>query len=237
MEPPISTEHEVDRLVQVYRAYSESEATQTKWSIDNRGNHAIQRERRNAIGQMLGAQGLLPLTGRSILEVGCGTGAVLMSLQEFGSLPQDLHGIDLLVDRIEIARQSYPNIDFQTANAEYLRFPDHSFDLILMFTVISSILDPRMAVNVAGELRRVLKPGGAVLWYDFRYDNPRNLHVRGITKADIKRLFPNFELRLRTITLVPQLARRLGLATRPLYPLLERIPLLRTHYLGLLVKR
>ena len=50
-------------------------------------------------------------------------GAVLMSLQEFGSRPQDLHGIDLLVDRIEVARQSHPEIHFQTAeNAEQLCF-------------------------------------------------------------------------------------------------------------------
>jgi hypothetical protein len=105
-----------------------------------------------------------------------------------------------------------------------------SLDMVLLFTVFSSILDHRMAENVATEVRRVLKPGGAVLWYDFRYDNPSNPHTRGMTKRHIRRLFPGFTLNLRTITSLPPLARRLGRATSWLYPVLAAGPFLRTHY-------
>jgi hypothetical protein len=93
-----------------------------------------------------------------------------------------------------------------------------------------------MAHNVAREACRVLKPGGAVLWYDFRYNNPWNPHVRGITRQQIHQLFPGLEMDLRTITLLPPLARHLGRMTPILYPLLAAIPPLRTHYLGLLIK-
>ena len=125
---------------------------------------------------------------------------------------------------------------FCRANAEQLGFPDGAFDLVLLFTVFTSILDDRMARSVAREVERVLKPGGAVVWYDFRYDNPWNPNVRGMTKATIRSLFADFELKLQMVTLLPPLARRLGRATSILYPVLAAVPLLRTHYLGLLVK-
>ena len=134
-------------------------------------------------------------------------------------------------------RSKWPALSpLQCANAEQLGFPDTSFDLVLLFTVFSSILNEQMSCNVAYEVSRVLRPGGAVLWYDFRYNNPRNPNVRGMTKRYIETLFPGLHMRLHTITLLPPLARRLGRLTPVLYPVLAAIPPLRTHYLGVLVK-
>ena len=75
-----------------------------------------------------------------------------------------------------------------------------------------------------------------MVWYDFRRDNPRNPNVRGVRKAAIEKLFPGFEMRLQTVTLLPPLARRLGKLTPVLLPVLTRVPFLRTHLLGLLIK-
>jgi hypothetical protein len=33
-------------------------------------------------------------------------------------------------------------------------------------------------------------PGGAVLWYDFTVDNPRNRDVRGVPLSRLRALFP-----------------------------------------------
>jgi hypothetical protein len=93
-----------------------------------------------------------------------------------------------------------------------------------------------MARNVAREVSRVLKPGGAIVWYDFIYNNPRNPHVRGMKRSDLLNLFPEFQFGLHKITLLPPLSRRLGPLTSVLYPALAAIPWLRTHYLGLLHK-
>jgi SAM-dependent methyltransferase len=180
--------------------------------------------------------GLWPLAGRRVLDVGCGSGRVLAGLQAWGARPADLVGVDLLPERAAAARRNYPEIDFRRANAERLDFADASFHLVLVFTVFSSILDPGMAANVAAEIRRVCAPGGGVLWYDFRYDNPRNPHVRGVGKGDAAALFPGWRLDLRSLTLLPPLARRLGRFTPRLYPALSRVPFLRTHYLGVLGK-
>jgi SAM-dependent methyltransferase len=233
----MSTDQEVQRLAQVYQTYQTSKDVQARWSHTNPGNRAIFAERQRTIADVLGCHDLLPLGTRTILEIGCGSGNVLASLRQLGVQDKQLHGVDLLGDRVQEARQRYANIDFQIANAEQLQFANAAFDLVLLFTVFSSILDRRMAYNVASEVDRVLKPGGAILWYDFRYNNPRNPHVRGMTRSAIQSLFPGFALRLSTLTLLPPLARRLGWSMPMLYPLLLHIRMLRTHYLGLLIKR
>src|SRR5687767_6228526 len=108
------TDHEIARLRDVYRHYRESEATRARWDGANPGNQAILRERARAVGKMLGGAGLLPLSCSRVLEIGCGTGQVLAGLTEWGALPENLHGIDLLPDRIEEARRRFPAMQFQT---------------------------------------------------------------------------------------------------------------------------
>lgn len=232
----MSTHQEVKRLAEVYRTYQESQVTRAQWDDTNPGNHAIREEWQRVARDLLSAHGWLPLTDREILEVGCGTGKVLADMLQFGAQPDNLYGVDLLADRIAEARQAHPDLRFECANAEDLEFQDASFDLVLLFTVFSSILDERMARNVASEVNRVLRPGGAILWYDFRYNNPQNPNVRGVTRPQIGNLFPGFTMQIQTVTLLPWVARRLGRLTRAVYPVLAAIPLLRTHYVGLLVK-
>jgi SAM-dependent methyltransferase len=230
------TEQEVRRLQDVYRGYAEQELSETRWGLGNRGNRAIMAERVRVLRELLFVHGLLPLGDREILEVGCGTGHVLASLLEFGAQRDRLHGVELLEPRVEQARRAYPWLDVVQANAERLPHDDGSVDLLLLFIVFSSILDPAMRVNIARECARVLRPGGHVLWYDFRYDNPSNRNVRGMRRAELDELFPGFVPSVRTLTVVPQVARRLGPLTRILYPALAALPPLRTYYMALLQK-
>ncbi len=230
------SDQEVRRLEEVYRGYADEDRSGTRWGLDNRGNQAIRAERDRVQRDLLGSQGLLPLGEREILEVGCGTGHVLAHLVELGATRERLHGVELLEPRVEIARRELPWLDVVEGNAESLPHSDASFDLVLLFIVFSSILDPVMQRNVAAECARVLRPGGHVLWYDFRYDNPSNRNVRGISRDELEGLFVGFETSARTLTLVPQIARRLGPLTGTLYPALAAIPPLRTYYMALLRK-
>ncbi|MBC7361715.1 MAG: methyltransferase domain-containing protein [Candidatus Aminicenantes bacterium] len=228
-------EREVRRLRDVYESYK-AEQVRRRWSADNPGNRAIVDERRVMARSLLKKHGFVPLASRKVLDIGCGCGGKLARLVEWGARPENLYGVDLLADRIDTAQRTYPKIHFRCGNAESLDWDDDTFDLVLLFTVFSSILSGVMADNVAREIRRVLKPGGGVLWYDIRFDNPRNPHVRGITKRQLRSWFPGFQMDLRSVTLLPLLARRLGKLTPVAYPLLSRLTCLRTHYLGLLIK-
>ncbi len=232
----METQPEVDRLRQVYQQYAEYGFGLSKWSAINRGNQAIRAERESRTRDLLQRAGFFPLSGRRILDVGCGTGELLGLFLGWGATPENLVGIDLIPERIRIARLNQPEIAFQVANAESMPFPDGSFDLVVAFTVFTSILDKQMTGNICSEIDRVLSAGGSVLWYDFRMNNPFNRHVRGLSRRRLRSLFPGFSMALETISLLPPLARRLGGLTGSLYEPLASAPFMRTHLLGLLSK-
>jgi len=208
-----------------------------RWSLANAGNRRILAERRATFHKLLQRERFLPLHGKRILEVGCGTGTELAWMLELGAAPHQLVGIDLLAYRIDSARRSFPEIEFRQANAEHLELPPASVDLALAITVFSSILEATMARRVALEISRVVRPGGGLLWYDVRYDSNSNRSVKAVGKRSIRELFPEFDGELTAITLAPPVARRLGFLTATLYPVLSLAPPLRSHLCGLLRKR
>jgi ubiquinone/menaquinone biosynthesis C-methylase UbiE len=232
----METRSEIDRLQAVYREYSVRGFGQSKWSPANKGNQAVRDEYQVKLRWLLREAGSWPLERRRILDLGCGSGEHLAAFENWGARPENLSGIDLIPERIRAARKNYPQIRFELANAEALPFADGAFDLVAVFTVFTSILDRRMAANVSREIVRVLSSGGGVIWYDFRMNNPLNRHVRGISRQQIQGLFPGFTMNLKTISLLPPLARRLGRWTHQLYPPLSSVPFLRSHYLGILIK-
>ena len=185
--------------------------------------------------------GKFPLRGQAVADIGCGDGAWLLEFTQWGASPEALAGIDLNPERVERARRRLPQADLRTGNAGELPWPDASFDLVSQFTVFTSILNPEMERAVAKELLRVIKPGGAILWFDFRFNNPWNPHVRGIGASRIRSLFPDCRIDLDPVLLAPPLARLItGRAITgwswTLAEVLCTIPLLRTHYIGLIRK-
>jgi hypothetical protein len=102
-------------------------------------------------------------------------------------------------------------------------------------TVLSTILDERVRRAVAAEMARVLKPGGAVISYDFTVARDRN-NTRPVRSGELAALFPGFGLDARRVTLVPPLARALAGRSWIACELLEAIPALRTHELVVLRK-
>lgn len=228
----------MDETERIRRAYAkrDQDGKGRLFSFFLPGHLFIHQQRERSILQALEKTGLSDLSNLSVLEVGCGTGDNLRKLVEWGARPENLFGMDLLEDRIETARALSPNMNFQQGNAEDLSYPDGRFDLILCFTVFTSILDSGMRGRVAQEMLRVLKPQGRILWYDYFIDNPRNPDVRSVTRRELSQLFPNCRLEMKRVTLAPPLARRLAPLSWVSCLLLEKIPLLRTHLLGVISK-
>ncbi len=232
---PTGDEAEIERIKSVYADYAQDESVLRRWR-EPYSNRLIIGERQAALEELLRRNGFLPLSGRRILDVGCADASQLARLREWGALSADLTGVDLLPDRVAAAQRAHPEFNITCCNAEKLPFDDESFDLVVCFVVLSSVLNDGVRRNIAAEIRRVLRSGGAVLWYDFRYRNPYNRNVRPVTGVELERLFPSYRKALKTVTVLPPLARRLGRLAATLYPLLRRLPLLRTHILGLLIK-
>ncbi len=172
-----------------------------------------------------------------ILDVGCGSGYWLSQFARWGARPENIAGIDLLPARIEQARALCPRgVDLRCGNAQRLPFANESMDLVFQATAFTSILDWDLKQSIAGEILRVVKPAGLILWYDFFLDNPWNPDVRGIGKSEIRRLFPSCSIKLRRLTLAPPLARMIARFSPVLLIALSELRFLCTHYFGVIRK-
>lgn len=228
-----------DELSRIRHAYEHRHACRwdRRYTIAEGGNvlrtEEIQHRMLGLIVRRFGGD----LSGRRILEVGCGSGYWLRQLIQWGVSPSNLFGVDLLADRIAAARELCPSaVALDCADASRLRFGEGTFDAVLQFTVLTSVLDSAMKEAIACEILRVLKPSGCVLWYDFFVSNPSNRDVRGISKKEIRRLFPGCRVRLDRVTLVPPLGRMLGRISPWAYRAMSAVKILCTHYLGVIEK-
>lgn len=225
---------DLDRLRVEYTRRAGDARYRDWYSPFDPANIFIRQERDREMAKWLAESAALTGTWR-ILDAGCGDGTELAQFVHYGADAGHLFGVDLLADRIQRAKGRYSNLHFAQGNAAALPFPDACFDLVLQFTVFTSILDDGLRRQMAKEMLRVLKPGGLVLWYDYIF-NPTNSQTRGIGKGEIERLFPDCVIRFRRVTLAPPLARRVAPRSWVAAVLLNQIPFLRTHYLALVKK-
>jgi SAM-dependent methyltransferase len=196
------------------------------------GRFQIQERERHVL-RLLDRYRMMPLAGKKILEVGCGTGKWLRDLVAWGADPELLFGVELLEASVARARRLCPGtVTIECGSAASLSFPAQSFDIVLQATMFTSVLDGVMRQAIAAEMLRVLRPGGLIIWYDFFFKNPRHSYVRPVTRAEIQTLFPGCSLDLRRVSLAPPLARLLAPRAWPVCSVLSRISPLCTHYLG-----
>lgn len=129
---------------------------------------------------------------RSVLDIGCASGALLQELPEIPFRA----GIDIAEEQVLRVRQK--GLEAHVCNLEHERLPydDESFEMVLAFDVVEHVFNTDHILN---EINRVLKPGGVFigsvpniyqpmsLWmmlmdytpmYAARY---RGLHVRDFT--------------------------------------------------------
>lgn len=196
----------------------------------------VQERQRAMLGLFVQA-GLTELPRLRVLEVGCGAGGNLLELLRLGFAPQHLAGVELLPERLAQARAVLPEaVALHGGDASTLPVAPASQDIVLQSTVFSSLLDDGFQQQLADAMWRWVAPGGGVLWYDFTVDNPRNRDVRGVPLARLRQLFPQARLTYRRVTLAPPIARAVCPLHPGLYPVLNALPLLRTHVLAWLEK-
>jgi SAM-dependent methyltransferase len=119
---------------------------------------------RNSVKLVLELVGAHELSGQDILDVGCGRGGTITTLDNYFA-PGTLTGIDISAEAIAFDRRTYtdPRLSFHEGDAENLPFDDRSFDVVT--NVESSHTYPDLA-RFYGEAFRVLKTPGWFLYTD-----------------------------------------------------------------------
>ena len=122
--------------------------------------------------------------GESVLDVGCGTGALTGLARQRVVESGMVYAIDAVPQMITVARRKAARrnlaIDFQVGLIEQLAFPDHSFDVVLSSLMMHHLPEELKRQGLA-EIARVLKPGGRLLILDFQHRQTR------VTQSWIKR--------------------------------------------------
>jgi SAM-dependent methyltransferase len=196
------------------------------------------QERQRALLKLLVEHRSKPIADMQLLEVGCGSGGNLLELLRMGFQPSNLVGNELLPERSTAARLNLPlSTQVFEGDAMQLPFDPSSFDVVYQSTVFTSLLDENFQQQLANKMWTWVKPGGAVLWYDFTYDNPNNPDVRGVPLSRLRHLFPHGTVHSKRVTLAPPLSRRVCKLHPALYTVLNSLPLLRTHLLCWIEKK
>jgi ubiquinone/menaquinone biosynthesis C-methylase UbiE len=206
------------------------------YSLGNPAHLLMYQQTYRSCIRMLQRGSLFPLHNRRIADIGCSDGAWLLDFVQWGADPSALAGIDLLPDRLQGARKRIPQADFHVGNAAQLPWADESFDLASQFLVFNNIFDDQLKRAIAQEMLRIVRPGGGILWFDLRVNNPFNPRVRGLRAKEIRSLFPGCRVDLKPVLLAPPIARLVAPVCWSLGEFLHSIPLLLTHYVGLIRK-
>ena len=105
----------------------------------------------------------LNLTGKVILEAGCGNGYGLELITK-AFRPTDLVAFDIDPKQIRLAMQRQISASLYVGSVTNIKLPPEKFDVAFAFTLLHHVKHWRKALK---ELNRVLKPRGLLMVNDF----------------------------------------------------------------------
>ena len=89
------------------------------------------QERERQVIRALKASGIDRLSAQKVLDVGCGFGYGLRQFIQWGAQPENLFGIDLLPERVAVARQLCPSqVTLLEGNGDKLPWNGNTFDIV-----------------------------------------------------------------------------------------------------------
>lgn len=102
--------------------------------------------------------------GDAILDLGCGNGRLYQLCR---TKPAAYTGIDQSDELIRIAREKFPDANFVAGSMTKLPFAEKSFDKVFSIAAFHHLPDVTTRVETLQEIKRVLKPGGIVIFLNW----------------------------------------------------------------------
>ena len=115
--------------------------------------------------------------GADVLDVGCGTGALLRKMADTCQI--NGYGIDISENMVAEARAKCPDMDIQVSRCESTPFETGAFDIVTACLAYHHFADKE---GFALEAARLLKPGGALYIADPRFPLIVRKFVNGLFK-------------------------------------------------------
>jgi len=232
---------ETDRIKNEYKKRDSSQALAAAYSPSNPAGVYIRQQVEFYIADHLfrkfggpgpsGAGVNRAVKDLRLLDIGTGSGSMLAMFAALGFEPSNLFGADLIFDRARAASEKSPASGIVNCNAAFMPFKDSSFDVVSQFTVFSSVTSVEMKSMIASEMRRVVKPGGTIIWYDMIHTNPFNANLKGVGYGEITELFGARPRECSRIVLNPWILRPLLGYSKALCDMLSALKILNSFYI------
>ena len=145
---------------------------------------------------------LNPQPSSTVLEVGCGTGAVCRVLADIPNV-ETVVGLDpssVFIDKAKELSEGIAGVSFQLGDGRSLDYENESFDAVVFHTTLCHILNAEKALQ---EAYRVLKPGGFLAAFDGDY------MTTTVATSDCDPLQMTVDLMIKNFVENPWLSRRL----------------------------
>jgi|688.fasta_scaffold175947_3 ubiquinone/menaquinone biosynthesis C-methylase UbiE len=109
---------------------------------------------------------LKPANGSKLLDLGCGSGAMLEILQNITAKDIKLFGVDYSEDLIRYAKTNLHGIDLKQSAANKMPYKDNFFDFVISHGVFLYFPSQEYALDVLCEIKRVCKNSAKVVLMD-----------------------------------------------------------------------
>jgi ubiquinone/menaquinone biosynthesis C-methylase UbiE len=174
----------------------------------------------------------------NILDVGCASGYGLTPFLLTGFSSEQLCGIDLFEDRINMGRKKYPGFDLLLGDAVKMPYPDNHFDMVMEQFCFCHIESDEVREKIARQMLRVVKPDGYILVHDWIVGSPKR-HYNGVSRKKIEHLFDWAEIiKVFPSQLAPPIGRVLSKYMPSTYMMVRALlPFLTLSKITLLKKR
>jgi ubiquinone/menaquinone biosynthesis C-methylase UbiE len=134
----------------------------------------------------------------TVLDVGCGHGNIIAEISQKTPYGKSI-GVDASHDMIKIAKEKFahskfPNLEFIQIKAEEMSFGSCTFDVIICFSCLLWVREPKKALNAMCEF---LKPGGVLLILTYLKESA---YINFLEKTLEK--FPSFKSQSAALTML-----------------------------------
>lgn len=138
----------------------------------------------------------------NILDVGCGVGNLTKYIKDKGF---KVLGIDLSNNMLKIAKQRFPDIDFQIMDITNIKLPKHSFDALFvaysLFHIQPSKIEDTMKgfveiLKTNGKIMLILQEGQGETIIDEPFNPTEKMYINYFTKDSIVNLLEKFNFKI-----------------------------------------